>query len=83
MRNTLEYNCDSRHLFGQNISDILRNKHRVLISGKWHRISLTNSMLISRSALEDALALLIDTFRLVSARWTRSYIANISEKEFF
>jgi len=83
IRNTLEYNCNSRHLFGQRISDILRQKHKIFISGKWHRISLTHSMLISQAILEDALAVLVETFRFVSSCWTDDYIATISEREFF
>jgi len=83
IRNSLAYQCPEPHLFGQQIAHIMRDKFKILISGKWHRLSLTHSMLINDQVLETALMKLIETIQDVSSSWTESYYNKLSRRNFF
>jgi len=60
LRNSIEYSVDQPHLFGQYIADKMLNKHSVIVSGKWHRISLCNPVNMSNDLVEHVLDLLVD-----------------------
>jgi adenosylmethionine-8-amino-7-oxononanoate aminotransferase len=62
LRNSFEYNLgnmEKNHNFGQMIEKIMKEKYQILISGKWHRISLTPPLIITFKELEYVLEKLV------------------------
>ena len=83
IRNSLEYICPGQNLFGQQVASELKVKYGIMVSGKWHRISFTHSMLLDWGELEPALARATDCFRVVASRWTTKYISGLVSTHFF
>jgi hypothetical protein len=48
------------------VQNELKNKHNILVSEKWHRISFTPPMIITRELADLVLDRLIKTFKQVS-----------------
>ena len=46
LRFSFEYNCKKKNEFGSRLSQIMLDKHNILISGKWHRICFTPAFVI-------------------------------------
>ena len=50
---------DKNHNFGKTIEKIMKEKYQILVSGKWHRISLSPPLIISFEELEYVLEKLV------------------------
>ena len=59
MRNTLEYNCDNKNLFGSLLKEKLFNNDNIIIDAKWHRVLFPMSLLISDKELSKNLSIII------------------------
>ena len=69
LRNSLEYDCTEKHKFGMTLAQVMKDKHKILISGKWHRISFSPSLTISENDIHRVLELFCEEFFSLSKRW--------------
>jgi len=83
LKNSLEYCCDDQHLFGLSLVNELRDKHSILISGKWHRVCFSPALTITMDELEYVLTTFINTFKEVAAGWNKKDKSTIKVKPFF
>ena len=52
LRNSVEYRCPEQHLFGNALAREMKEKHNILISGKWHRVCFSPALTITFEELE-------------------------------
>ena len=69
LRLSLEYSTSENHWFGTTIAGILREKHNVLISGKWHRLSFSPALIIDSDTCTHVGNLVCDVFEEVAANF--------------
>ena len=69
LRFSFEYNCKKKNEFGSRLSQIMLDKHNILISGKWHRICFTPAFIIKRKECEKVLDCFLKEFKLLSKKW--------------
>jgi len=69
LRFSFEYNCKKMNEFGSRLSQIMLDKHNILISGKWHRICFTPAFIIKRKECEKVLDSFLKEFKLLSKKW--------------
>lgn len=83
LRNSLEYNCENKHLFGIALTDFAKNKLNLLISAKWHRVCFCHAININRKDLDAILENFLYCFREVSKNWTKKNIKKIKHRSFY
>lgn len=71
LRFSFEYNCKRQNEFGIELSKILLEKHKILISGKWHRICFTPSFIIKKKECEKILDCTISEFKKLAKKWIK------------
>jgi len=69
LRFSLEYQCERMNEFGGKLADILLQKHSILISGKWHRVSFTPAFIIEKKEADMVLDCFIEEFILLARQW--------------
>ena len=83
MRNSLEYSCKEQNLFGIAVSDYMKENFSILINGKWHRFTFSNSMLISDKELDLFIDRFSYSFKKIASNWDDKFIEQVSNKNFF
>jgi adenosylmethionine-8-amino-7-oxononanoate aminotransferase len=83
LRNSLEYDCKNKHLFGIALTDFARKNKNLLISAKWHRVCFSPAINISNYNLDKILDNFIYAFRAVSKNWTYKKIMNVKFRNYF
>ena len=83
LRNSLEYKCQNKHLFGIALTEKAKKKFNLLISAKWHRVCFSNAININRKELDEILEKFIKTFKLVSSNWSTKNINKIKHRSFY
>jgi len=83
LRNSLEYNCDEKNLFGIELANIMLEDHNIIISGKWHRVCFSQSLNIKKKELDLFLDKFSKTFKKIQSKWTKKYYRNILPKAFY
>ena len=83
LRNSLEYNCSNRHLFGIAMTDYAKNNLDLLISAKWHRVCFSPAINIKFKDLDKILEKFIYCFKMVSRNWSDKKIRQIKHRQFF
>jgi len=83
LRNSIEYQCEDRHLFGNALMQAMKEKHNILISGKWHRVCFSPALTITNDELEKVLTTFIKTFKDVASKWDTNYRSKIKIKSIF
>ena len=83
MRNSLEYECENMNEFGQELSRRMLEKHKVMINGKWHRLTFSNAMTITDEQIELVFSALVDEFKLLSSEWTSDRAKQVELKNYF
>jgi adenosylmethionine-8-amino-7-oxononanoate aminotransferase len=83
VRNSIEYKCPEQNLFGQYVAKMVKEKHNILISGKWHRISLSHAMTFSYSEIDQVLNAIFCEFKSVGNQWTRAFYDRLVSADFF
>ena len=83
LRNSIEYNCEDQHLFGAHLSQLMKEKHKILVSGKWHRISVYPALIIQQNDLENYLSILLSEFKKLRNKWTVKYRSKINIEQYF
>ena len=48
LRQTFEYRCTNQHELGTKLAQVMEEEHGILISGKWHRVSFSPSLILSK-----------------------------------
>lgn len=66
LRFSLEYKCNKMNEFGTQLGQIMLDKHKIFISGKFHRICFTPAFIIKRKECEKILEIFIKEFKLLS-----------------
>lgn len=69
LRFSLEYTCKNSNDFGKKLSKIMLEKHKIIISGKWHRICFTPSFLLRQNEINKILETIILEFKKLSMKW--------------
>ena len=59
LRFSIEYQTSNNEIFSQQIYENMLNKHNILVSAKWHRVSFTPSLLLSKDEADRALEAMI------------------------
>jgi len=83
VRNSIEYDCPKKHLFGQYVAKTIKENNNILISGKWHRFNLSHAMTYTYAEIDQLLDALLSSFKSVAADWTASTYANLKSSDFF
>ena len=83
LRNSLEYDCENKHLFGIALTELAKNKYKMLISAKWHRVCFSNAINIKKNDLDKILDKFIISFKEVSKNWTRKKIKKVKFRSFY
>ena len=83
LRNSIEYLCAEQHKFGLQLTKIMKEKHQILINGKWHRICLSPSLTISRAQINHLLEVLCYEFLKLEDEWPAVDKSQIKLKNFF
>ena len=60
---SLEYNCSDNPKFGERIFNSVKNDFNILISSKWHRISLSPPFIIKRNEVDRVIDAIVDAFK--------------------
>ena len=69
LRFSLEYNCNNKNEFGNQLMNNMLDNHNIFISGKWHRICFTPALIINKEQCNLVLEKFIKEFRLLSRNW--------------
>jgi adenosylmethionine-8-amino-7-oxononanoate aminotransferase len=83
LRNSFEYNCDNKNVFGVTLAEVLKEKHKILVSGKWHRICLSPSLKIKKNEIDFFVDKFVKEYKLLSNKWTKKYYSNLKSKATF
>lgn len=83
VRNTVEYSCPDQNLFGQAVAAHLKEKYKILITGKWHRLSFSNAMTITNDQIDFSIEAFVQSFIHISSMWTPSFRSSLSHANFF
>ena len=83
LRNSLEYSCDEKNLFGIELANKMLEDHNIIISGKWHRVCFSQSLNIKKQELDLFLDKFSKTFRKIQSKWTKRYYKKILPKAFY
>lgn len=69
LRNSLEYRISDQHLFGMELSNRMKDRHNILISGKWHRLTFSPALNVKDSDLELLGETLVIEFKNLISEW--------------
>ena len=70
LRNSIEYNCEDKHLFGLALTNFSKINHKMLISAKWHRACFSMAINFSRKEIDIVIEKFLNTFQNVSTNWS-------------
>ena len=83
LRNSLEYRCENKHLFGIALTDLAKKKHNLLLSAKWHRVCFSTAINIKKKDLDIIIDKFLSSFKEVSNNWTENKIKEIKFRNFY
>ena len=83
LRNSLEYECKNKHLFGSELTEHAKNNHNLLISAKWHRVCFSPAINIENKDLDEIIEKFLKTFNEVSKNWTTKKLKSKKERVYF
>lgn len=83
MRNSLEYGCKNKHLFGSELTEYAKNHYNLLISAKWHRVCFSPAINISYKDLDEIIDKFIKTFNNVSKNWSSKKLKHKKERIYY
>jgi len=67
LRFTLEYQCEEKNKFGSKLQKDMEKRHNILIDAKWHRVSFSPALILSKETADFVLDSFISTFRSVAS----------------
>ena len=83
LRNSIEYHCEEQHLFGNALAQRMKDDHRILISGKWHRVCFSPALTITKEQLDIVIDAFVGTFKDVASKWDKNYRSNVEIRPIF
>lgn len=83
LRNSIEYKCQNKNAFGLKLSEIMKDKHKIIISGKWHRVCLSPSLKIQQEEIDFFLEKFVNEFKILSNKWVPNFFNKIKGKASF
>ena len=66
LRFSLEHNFKENNISAQRLSNIMLNKHKIIINSKWHRTCFTPAFIISYKQIDFVLDKFIKEFKKIS-----------------
>jgi len=66
LRFSLEYRCKEKNKFGNKLKIEMEKKHNILIDAKWHRVSFSPSLILSKDIADYILDGFVSTFKNVA-----------------
>ena len=69
LRLSLEYDTPENHWFGTTVAGILREKHSILVSGKWHRLGFSPALIVDSDTCNYVGNLVCDVFEDVASNF--------------
>ncbi len=70
LRFSFEYKCKNRDTFSEKLGEILKKKHALLISSKFHRACFTPPLILTKKQAETSLDIYIKEFKKLASNWT-------------
>ena len=83
MRNSMEIECENSHLFAMHVTELMKQKHNILINGKWHRFTFSNAMIIKNDEIEWFVDKFSETFIDTASKWNKEEAKKVKLKQFF
>ena len=83
LRLSIEYRCENDHKFGVYVSNTLRLNHAILLSGKWHRLTLSPPLIISKEEVDYVTTAICEVFLEAEKRWNELKNADLGNLSFF
>ena len=83
LRNSVEYHCESAHLFGLELSNRMLKRHKIVVNGKWHRVCLSPALVIEEELLLSSIGKLCEEFLMLESEWQGMDKSVIKSKNFF
>jgi len=83
LRNSIEYSCKDQHLFGLTLAEQMKTEHNIIISGKWHRVSMSPALIVTWEELDFVIDRFIDQFEKLTKKWDTIEKSKIKLKNFF
>ena len=65
----MEYDTPENHWFGTTVAGILREKHSILVSGKWHRLGFSPALIVDSDTCNYVGNLVCDVFEDVASNF--------------
>ena len=71
LRFSFEYKCKNRDIFSEKLGEILKEKHALLISSKFHRACFTPPLIfLTKKQAEISLDIYIKKFKKLASNWS-------------
>ena len=83
LRNSIEYSCKDQHLFGLSLAEQMKTEYKIILSGKWHRISMSPALIVTWEELDFVIDRFIYQFEKLTKKWDTIDKSNIKLKNFF
>lgn len=83
LRLSIEYFCEDNHLFGIYLAQRIREKHGILVSGKWHRLSISPPLIIDKTIMDKIINAIVEEFEYTSKIWESFDKKNINNIHVF
>ena len=61
----------------------MKDKHKIIISGKWHRVCLSPSLKIQQEEIDFFLEKFVNEFKILSNKWVPNFFNKIKGKASF
>ncbi len=83
LRISIEYSCKEMHKFGCTLAKRILDKHNILLSGKWHRISITPPLIIEEKQIQYIAQIIAFEFLNLENEWENVLKNDVRELVFF
>ena len=83
LRNSIEYSCEDSHKFGMSLAKIMKEKHNILISGKWHRVSFSPALTITENDIIKVIEIFSKEFTTLSEKWEKIDKTSVNVRNLF
>ena len=68
-RFSVQYSCPSQDLFGRMLTKTMEEKWKIIIDGKWHRVTFSPMLTVAYSSLENCIDIFCKEFLDLEKNW--------------
>lgn len=83
LRLSIEYKCEEEHKFGVYLASKLRDEDGILLSGKWHRLTLSPPLIIEERDVNYVTSKIVEKFIYTEKNWKNLKNQNLGNLSFF